>query len=353
MDTGFIVYNEKNYPLLTALFKHLNVPVAPSNMSFGADIPGLPLSYSTQSPASLFAQKSNLLRPAFWAMLADILRFNRCAAHYLDAPDSLTLGQCLDEMKMGEWFRRYYLLAMGGAIWSTQPRDMLDYPARSFLQFFHNHGLLSVLNQPQWFTVVGGSREYVKRLTAPFAEHIKLNCGVTAVKREADGVHVTDRRGETHRYDQAVFATHADITLSLLNNPTQDEHRVLSAFAYKANSTVLHGDKALLPARRRAWASWIYRKDPAQPDAMCLHYWMNNLQPLNTKRDLFVTLNATQQPAEALDRHRFEHPQFNQGRPARPGRNSHHPGQGPPVVLRCLPALRISRRWAAQRRAGG
>ena len=175
VDTGFIVFNHRNYPLLTGLFEHLKVPTAKSDMSFGVSIYNGWLEYGTQQLGDMFAQKRNLLRPAYWQMIRDILHFNKYAGKYLAQDTELTLGECLKDMELGTWFRDYYLLAMGGAIWSTPLDKMLDFPAQAFLQFFDNHGLLTVNDQPQWHTVVGGSREYVKRLSEPFKERVKVN----------------------------------------------------------------------------------------------------------------------------------------------------------------------------------
>lgn len=314
VDTGFIVFNERNYPLLTRLFKHLQVPVAPSNMSFGASIGDSWLEYSTQSLGNLFAQKRNLLRPAFWRMIFDILRFNASARRYLARDPDCTLGQCLDELKMGAWFRAYYLLAMGGAIWSTPLQAMPRFPACTFIRFFDNHGLLTINDQPQWYTVRGGSREYVRRLTAPFQDRIHCNRGIRKVWRDTTGAFVEDESGQQTRYDAVVFACHADQALAMMADATSDERATLGAFRYQANRAVLHGDSSLMPRRRAAWASWVYRATSAtdRTAAVSLSYWMNNLQPLATTQPVFVTLNPGTQPAadQLHDDHSFEHPVF-------------------------------------------
>ena len=227
VDTGFIVLNDRNYPLLTGLFAHLNVPIQKSDMSFGASIDNGYLEYGSKG---MFAQKRNLLRPAYWRMLCDILRFNREAASYLHRSDDITLAQCLDELHMGDWFRRYYLQAMGAAIWSCSIETILKFPARSFIQFFHNHGLLTVNGHPQWYTVTGGSRAYVEKLVASFRDRIRLDCGAKSVTRTNDGVSVTDTQGATNTYDHVIFACHGDHALALLADADTNEQSILGAF---------------------------------------------------------------------------------------------------------------------------
>jgi predicted NAD/FAD-binding protein len=316
VDTGFIVFNNRNYPLLTRLFAHLEVPVARSDMSFGVSVAGGWLEYGTRTAGGLIAQKRNLIRPAFWRMLRDILTFNSKARTYLEADPDVTLGDCLDELGMGRWFRDYYLLAMGGAIWSTPVEDMLDFPAQSFIRFFDNHGLLTVNDHPEWSTVKGGSREYVRRLIAPFEKNIRLDCGVNAVQREeaGGGVIISDSREEMARYDEVVFACHADQALRLMADATGQERDILSAFRYQPNRAVLHGDTRFLPSRRAAWSSWVYLSDERADTspAVSLSYWMNNLQPLPTDQTLIVTLNPGREPdpAQVYDDFLFDHPVF-------------------------------------------
>jgi len=314
VDTGFIVFNYRNYPLLTALFAHIDVPVMKSDMSFGASIADGWLEYSTQTLRSLFAQPRNLTRPAFHGMVRDILRFNRRSLDYLDAPPEVTLGQFLDELGMGEWFRRYFLLAVGGAIWSTPLSQMLNFPARTFIRFFDNHGLLTVNDQPQWYTVKGGSREYVTRLTAPFADRINTGCGAARVSRLAEGVEVIDTQGEQHHFDQVIFACHADQALHILQTPTREESKLLGACGYQPNEMVLHSDLNLMPKNRTTWASWVYLSQSKDTTAgkVSLSYWMNRLQSLETEAPLIVTLNPGHaiDPALVHDRYNFEHPIF-------------------------------------------
>ena len=314
VDTGFIVFNKRNYPLLTRLFEHLGVPVTESDMSFGASIDGGWLEYGTQQPSSMFAQKSNLLRPAFWGMVADILKFNKTAASYLSKDPRFTLGDCLDELKLRPWFREYFLLAMGGAIWSTPVSEMLKFPASTFIRFFENHGLLTTDDHPQWFTVRGGSREYVRRLVEPFKAHIHLGRGVRSVRREEGGVVVEDSDGVMQLYDDVIFACHADQALLLIGDASIQEQNILSAFKYQPNRAVLHSDISFMPKRSKAWASWVYLCENKTDKNPCvsLSYWMNNLQPLPTQQPLIVTLNPGREPAADLvhDDVMFEHPVF-------------------------------------------
>lgn len=316
VDTGFIVFNKRNYPLLTRLFDHLKVLYIESDMSFGASIDNGWLEYGTQKPGNMFAQKRNLLRPAYWGLIADILKFNKSAAAYLTKDPSFTLGDCLDDLGMRPWFRQYFLLAMGGAIWSTPLEEMLKFPASTFIRFFENHGLLTVNDHPQWYTVQGGSREYVGRLIEPFHDRIHLSRGAAKVWREESCVHVEDVHGKSETYDDVIFACHADQALAMISDVTKDEQKVLSAFRYQANRAVLHSDVSFMPKRRKAWASWVYLSEARedQNPNVSLSYWMNNLQPLQTDLPLIVTLNPGREPDPKLvyNDYMFEHPVFDE-----------------------------------------
>ena len=316
VDTGFIVFNHRNYPLLTGLFKHLQVPTAKSNMSFGVSIDNGWLEYGTQKLSDMFAQKRNLLRPAYWKMIRDILTFNKKVGKYLEQQNNLSLGECLDEMKLGEWFRDYYLLAMGGAIWSTPVDKMLEFPAQAFLRFFENHGLLTVDDQPQWHTVVGGSREYVKRLSSSFTDRIKLDCAVKRVTRHSNYVEVEDIHGDITQYDQVIFACHSDQAMKLLENSTPKEQAIVGAVRYQPNEMVLHTDVSFMQKRKGAWSSWVYLSEKRQDKnpSVSLSYWMNNLQPLATKTPIIVTLNPGRKPdsSKVQDSYSFEHPVFDE-----------------------------------------
>jgi predicted NAD/FAD-binding protein len=316
VDTGFIVFNYRNYPLLTKLFAHLHVPVAKSDMSFGVSIDHGWLEYGTRRMHDLFAQRGNLLRPAFWRMIADILKFNASAKQFLTADPSITIGECLETLGMGPWFRDYFLLAMGGAIWSTPLEQMLKFPACTFIRFFDNHGLLSVNDQPQWYTVEGGSREYVKRLSEPFRQCIRLSTAVQHVRRTEEAVIVQSEHGKQDSFDEVIFACHADQALALLENPHAEERTVLGGFRYQPNRAVLHRDTSFMPRRKAAWSSWVYLSESQtdQSPNVSLSYWMNNLQPLQTSQPLIVTLNPGREPDPALvyDDHWFEHPVFDE-----------------------------------------
>ncbi|MBM3617303.1 MAG: FAD-dependent oxidoreductase [Alphaproteobacteria bacterium] len=319
VDTGFIVFNHRCYPHLTALFKHLGIATAKSDMSFGVSIHAPSkkgwLEYGTHSLNSVFGQRRNLLRPAYWRMLRDILRFFKIAPAFIARGDaSVTLGEFIRKNGLGEWFRDHYLLPMGGAIWSCPTEQMLDFPALTFLRFFDNHCLLSPDGQLQWYTVEGGSKVYVEKLTEAFRDRIRLSSGVTRVERKSGKVEVTDVSGATETYDHVVFASHADETLAMLANPTPEEQRILSCFTYQPNTAYLHRDASFMPLRRASWSSWVYLRDGTVigRQDLSLTYWMNNLQPIDPSRPTFVTLNPDRIPAPELtfDRHAFSHPVF-------------------------------------------
>lgn len=314
VDTGFIVFNKKNYPLLTRLFEYLNVPIVKSDMSFGASIHDGWLEYGSRELSCMFAQKRNIFRPRFWGMIRDILKFNKNAKKYLLKDTSYTLGQCLDDMGTRPWFRNYFLLAMGGAIWSTPVAEMLKFPAQTFIRFFENHGLLTVDDHPQWYTVQGGSHEYVHRLIKPFNDKIHLDRGVKKVQRTDNGIIIEDSSGKQEIFDEVVFACHADQALRMIEEPHDNEKKILSSFRYQPNRAVLHSDPSFMPKRRKAWASWVYlsRSKSDTKENVSLSYWMNNLQPLATNQDLIVTLNPGHAPSEEKihDDYLFEHPVF-------------------------------------------
>lgn len=311
VDTGFIVFNERNYPLLTGLFKHLQVPVIKSDMSFGASIKDGWLEYGSKG---MFSQRRNMLRPKFWGMIFDILKFNRIASRADDVSIEKNLDQYLNELNMGVWFRKYYLQAMGAAIWSCSVETMMNFPAKSFLQFFKNHGLLTVNGHPQWYTVNGGSREYVDRLCIGFRDKIRLNTGVEKVWRSDGKVYVYEGNGNIHEFDQVIFACHADQTIKMLESPDKDEQEILGAFKYQKNKVVVHRDISFMPKRKGGWASWIYlsQSDIDREPVVSLSYWMNNLQPLKTDHPVIVTLNPGRLPDPRLidDEHIFDHPVF-------------------------------------------
>ncbi len=314
VDTGFIVFNDRNYPLLTSLFKRLQIPSVKSSMSFGVKINNGWLEYGTESLSNLFGQKRNLFRVEYWKMLLDILKFNKRAAEYLDKDVSISLKDCIKELALGEWFQKYYLLAMGGAIWSSTPKQMLSFPAKSFIRFFDNHGLLSVNDQPQWYSVNGGSKEYISRITRNFRDKIKLSTGVTKVIRKDGKITIIDSNNESQEFDQVIFACHSDQALKMLDQPSDAELDIIGSFKYQKNTVVTHSDINFMPKRKSCWASWVYLSDDSNPisENMALTYWMNNLQNLPSKKPILVTMNPTKMPDANLtyDIQEFEHPIF-------------------------------------------
>ncbi|MAF98853.1 MAG: amine oxidase [Micavibrio sp.] len=310
VDTGFIVFNNWNYPNLLGLFKELKVPYVKSNMSFGVSVDKGWLEYSSND---LFALR-NLVRPAYWRMLRDITKFNKQALAYIEKDPAITLGQCLQELKMGAWFKDYYLLAMGAAIWSCPLETIMAFPARTFLRFFKNHGLLSINNRPQWYTVEGGSQEYVKRLTESFRDKINMNCAATKVAQHNGSWEVTDSNGRVDIYDQVIFACHADEAIKICDDLSAEQQDVIGAFSYQENTVILHSDQSFMPKNKKTWASWIYLSEKKQDKnpAVALSYWMNNLQPLNTDTPVIITLNPERRPTQEMiyDEHIFSHPVF-------------------------------------------
>jgi hypothetical protein len=313
VDTGFIVYNEPCYPNLTALFSELGVATAATDMSFAVSLDRGRLEYAGKDLAGLVAQPSNLLRPRFWSMVAELLRFYRQAPRDLPTLGEESLEAYLDRRRFGRAFREDHLYPMAAAIWSTPAADVGTYPAAAFIRFCDNHGLLKLIGRPVWRTVIGGSREYVRRLSLPFTEAIVKGAPVTQILRDATGVEIVDARGERRRFDHVVVAAHADQALRLIAAPTPGERQLLGAFRYGRNEAVLHGDADLMPKRRAAWAAWNYLSDTNGPDRrLSVTYWMNQLQPLGPRPELFVTLNPLREPrAETVyGRYAYEHPLF-------------------------------------------
>jgi hypothetical protein len=318
VDTGFIVFNHVTYPHLTALFARLGVETAKSAMSFGVSADGGRIEYALNSLDALFAQRRNALNPHFLRMIRDILRFNARAEAMADDP-SVTIGGLLRRLGTGSWFRDHYLLPFSGAIWSTPCSGVLDFPAQALVRFFRNHGLLGVYGQHQWYTVRGGSVEYVRRLQATMQAEgvdIRLGAPVAGVRRDGQGVTVRAFGGEWEPFDDVVFATHSDDTLRLLSDATVSERAALSAIRYQPNHAVLHADPSVMPRRRNAWASWVYTEARGErPERISLSYWMNSLQPIPPDDPMFVTLNGTRPIREELvyDRATFRHPVYDLG----------------------------------------
>ncbi len=318
VDTGFIVYNEVNYPRLTALFAELGIETAPTNMSFGVSAGGLEMCGSSLS--GVFAQRRNFFSPAHWIMLRDILRFFRRAPDVLGSARDPSLGQMINELQVGAHARDKFLVPMGAAIWSMPPGQILDMPAKTFVGFFQVHNLLSASGHHAWRTVAGGSRVYVEALsrllTSRLRVDVRCRAAVRSVVQLASGRHeVITGDGARDGFDDVVLACPADTALALISQPTRDETSVLSAFSFRDNHAVLHGDTQLMPKARAAWASWIYTGcSTGGADSVSVTYWMNQLQNLPGP-PLFVTLNASQEIDErtVIDRHTFRHPVLSRG----------------------------------------
>lgn len=316
-DTGFIVYNEATYPNLTALFRHLEVPTRATDMSFAVSLDDGRLEYAAGPRlAGLFAQKRNMISPRFWSMFGDLARF------YLRAPSDMrelgagiSLGQYLDQARIGTAFREDHLFPMAAAIWSTPSLKIADYPAQSFIRFCDNHGLLKFVNRPVWRTVEGGSRAYVERLSAGLSGRIRTGCLVEAIRRDDDGVSLCVQGQAPERFDHVLIAAHADQALRMLSDASTEEKTLLGAFAYGRNETVLHGDERLMPVRRKAWASWNYLASGQGGDSPGVTYWMNRLHGLTQSPPRFVSLTPRRQPAtdKTYWRGVYEHPHFDAG----------------------------------------
>lgn len=315
VDTGFIVFNQRTYPNFCKLLGELNVDWQESHMSFSARCESTGLEYNGTDMNGLFAQRSNLVRPAFWRMVRDILRFYREAPAVLERPDDdTTLGEYLERGGYSRMFIEKHLIPMGGAVWSATPATMRSFPLRFLVQFFHNHGFLQVDDRPQWLVVKGGSREYVKPLVEPFRDRIRLGTPIIRVVRHISGVRLQSTHGDEGSFDRVVLATHADTSLRMLVDATPLEQEILGAFDFQTNEAVLHSDPSLMPRRRRAWASWNYHITEPQggPGPPAVTYWMNQLQGLPGKTPYFVTLNRSSAiaPEKVLRRFQYEHPIF-------------------------------------------
>lgn len=314
VDTGFIVFNYQNYPHLTALFDALDVPVAKSDMSFGVSARSGRLEYSLDSVDSVFAQRRNLARLPFLRMVGDIQRFNREAM--TSVRPGMSIGDLVHRLGLGSWFRDYYLTPFSGAIWSTPKQRILDFPADAMVRFFKNHGILDWHENHQWYTVDGGSVEYVTRLQKAIEARgvdVRLGARTNGVRRRAFGGDVRCFGGEWEPFDEIVFATHSDTTLSLLADPTRAERAALSAVRYQPNRAILHSDTSVMPRRRKVWSSWTYVESSDDPGApIDLTYWMNSLQPIPHDDPLFVTLNREAPIREDLihDETVFHHPVY-------------------------------------------
>jgi predicted NAD/FAD-binding protein len=313
IDTGFIVFNDWTYPNFISLLDEIGVASQPTNMGFSCRCETTGIEYNGSSLNQLFAQRRNLFRPRFHQMIRDIVRFNRESRELLDHNDEmLSLGGYLEENNYGRLFIDNYIIPMGAAIWSTDPQQMLAFPACYFVRFFANHGLLNVKDRPQWRVIKGGSREYVKRLTAPFRNRIRLNRAVAAVKRLPTHVEVQITDGVTEHYDYLFIAAHSDQALRMLADPSERERTILGAIPYQKNDVVLHTDTTLLPNKRRTWAAWNYLRRQDDNRRVSVTYNMNMLQGLKATETFCVTLNDTHNidPDRIIRRIQYDHPVY-------------------------------------------
>ena len=318
VNTGFIVFNDWTYPNFIKLMDQLGVESEDSDMSFSVRCENTGLEYNGTSLNSLFAQRSNLFKPKFLFMVKDILRFNKQTVELLaseQVDDDQTLGQFVKQNNYSDAFVNYYIVPMGAAIWSASVDVMMDFPLRFFLKFFNNHGMLSVDERPQWRVLKGGSRSYIEPITRPFNDRIFLNTPIKKVSRDANGVDIISAKGETHRFDQVVFACHSDQALAMLAQPTSQESDILGSIPYQNNHVVLHTDTRLMPKRKLAWASWNYHIPQRANDCAMVTYNMNILQNFHDAPEtLLVTLNRSAEikPEKIIAKFEYTHPVFTQ-----------------------------------------
>ena len=321
VDTGFLVYNERTYPGLIALFEKLHVVTVKSDMSFSVQVPNKngkgALEWNGANLNTVFAQRSNLFKPNFLLMLRDVMRFNTLATELAERNQDHELAQPLSGFlfshKFSEAFRDWYLLPMLGCIWSCPTDQMLKFPVATMIRFCHNHGLIQVNNRPQWYTVAGGARHYVEKILADIADK-RLNTPVLRIERDAHSVTLQTHNG-SERFDQVILASHADQSLSMLAEPTPQEVATLGAIRYHPNRAVLHTDTSVMPKKKLAWAAWNYERaahSNTESTRVCLHYWLNLLQPLPFTQDVIVSLNPVHEidPAHILGEYDYAHPVF-------------------------------------------
>ena len=321
VDTGFLVYNERTYPGLIALFKELQVATVKSDMSFSVQVPHQngqgALEWNGANLNTVFAQRSNLFKPSFLFMLRDVIRFNTLATELAERNQDHELAQPLSGFlfshKFSDAFRDWYLLPMLGCIWSCPTDQMLKFPVATMIRFCHNHGLIQVNNRPQWYTVAGGARHYVEKILAGIADK-RLNTPVLRVERDAHSVTLQTQHG-VERFDKVILASHADQSLHMLAEPTAQELATLSAIRYHPNRAVLHTDTSVMPKKKLAWAAWNYERaahDSTESTRVCLHYWLNLLQPLPFSQDVIVSLNPVREidPAHVIGEYEYAHPVF-------------------------------------------
>jgi uncharacterized protein len=321
VDTGFIVFNTKTYPNFTRLMKKLGVSWQRSSMSFSLHCQKTGLVFSPSHLNSLFVQRSNLFRPSFYRMLLDALRFQRKSPDLLvTGDDHITLEDYLERNHYSPQFKHHFIIPMGSAIWSSDPDKFRKFPARYFVEFFYNHGILNIRNQPQWLVIKGGSKQYIEPLVHRYKERIRTNTPIASVRRRPDRVEVTAANGETEFFDQVIIATHSDQALTLLADASDTECHILGNIPYQENRTVLHTDTSVLPPQRRAWASWNYYNPSDKTGQVAVTYNMNILQSLKAKVELCVTLNwpGKLDPEKIIQKLVYHHPVYDpQGLKAR------------------------------------
>ncbi len=315
VDTGFIVYNEANYPNLVSLFEHFDVPTAASYMSFAASVDGGDFEYNSD-PSGLLGQRSNVVRPRFWRMISDVIKFSRQSKTLCSDPRwaDISLSEYLEASGYSHGYMRDHILPMAAAIWSSSAQDIRDYPLHAFVRFFRNHGLFDLYNRPVWRTVDGGSRSYVEKLVSAFNGTIRLGTPIAKIERTGGVVSITDRNGHCDIFTDVLIATHADQALAMLGDADEEERALLGAFGYTHNRAVLHTDAKLMPKRKAVWSSWNYigERDWNGDDPLCVTYWMNRLQNIDKNYPLFVTLNPSREidPAKIYQEFDYTHPLF-------------------------------------------
>ena len=312
VDTGFIVFNDRTYPNFIALLEQLDVAWRPSSMSFSVRCEDTGLEYNGTTINSLFAQRMNLFRPSFHKMISDILRFNKASLELLDDGAEITLDDYLKQGGYSQYFIDYYIIPMGSAIWSTDAKQMLNFPARFFVRFFHHHGMLTIDNRPEWRTISGGSASYVQALTQPFKESIRLHTPVENVRRLKNSVRIKAKFSKEEAFDYVFFACHSDQALRMLGDASPAESEILGAIPYQLNTVFLHHDQSLMPKKKLAWAAWNYHVTKPASDRVAVTYDMNILQGLESREHLLVTLNHTGHidPDKIIKRIDYMHPVY-------------------------------------------
>ena len=313
VDIGFIVFNKINYPNLTKLFELLEVPIQKSNMSFAVSVNEGEFEYGSSGIGAFVSRPTNLLKPAFWGLFRDIVTFYKTSLQDTSLEPNMSVKELIHHRNFGKWFEKYYLLPMSGAIWSTPRSEILKFPANLMVKFFEHHGLLSFTGQHQWWTVSGGSKNYVENLRTQIKANIRLHAPVESVQRNAEGIQIKTKGQQAETYDHVIFACHSDTTLQILKGPSSEEHSILSSIPYRTNRIVLHQDPNLMPKRKACWSSWVYLANTmGDEENASVTYWMNSLQGIPMKQPLFATLNPNKTISEEsiFVEHNFEHPQY-------------------------------------------